>query len=42
MATDSIPKKHRAVVYDKPGQLSTKVIEIDTPEPGPGQVLVKM
>lgn len=42
MSTDTIPKKHQALVYDKPGELSTKLIEIDTPEPGTGQVLVKM
>lgn len=42
MATPSIPEKHLAVVYDKPGTVSTKVVEVDTPEPGPGQVLVKM
>lgn len=40
MAT--IPKKHRAMVYDKPGSVSTKLAEIDTPEPGAGEVLVKM
>ena len=42
MAADSIPNKHKGIVYDKPGELSTKLIEIDTPEPGPGQLLVKM
>ncbi|KFH42540.1 Alcohol dehydrogenase-like protein [Hapsidospora chrysogenum ATCC 11550] len=42
METDSVPEKHRAVVYDKPGELSTKVVEIDTPEPGPGQVLIRI
>lgn len=37
-----IPKKHKAAVYDKPGTASTKVVEVDTPEPGPGQVLVRL
>lgn len=37
-----IPKKHKAVVYDEPGKISTKVVELDTPEPGPGEVLVNM
>lgn len=41
MAID-IPKKHKALVYDKPGEVSTKIEEIDTPEPGPGQVLIKL
>ncbi|KAL1409925.1 hypothetical protein Q8F55_003924 [Vanrija albida] len=37
-----IPKKHRAAIYDKPGTLSTKVVEVDTPEPGPGEVLIRL
>lgn len=44
-ATDQkfdIPKKYKAVVYDKPGTISTKVEELETPEPGAGDVLVKL
>ncbi|KAH8602596.1 chaperonin 10-like protein [Bisporella sp. PMI_857] len=37
-----IPKQHKAAVYDKPGTISTKVELLDTPEPGPGQVLVRL
>jgi propanol-preferring alcohol dehydrogenase len=37
-----IPKKYKAVVYDEPGKVSTKVVELDTPEPGPGEVLVNL
>lgn len=37
-----IPKKYKAVVYDKPGSISTKVVEHDTPEPGPGEVLIRL
>lgn len=37
-----IPKKHKAAVYDKPGTLSTKVIDVDTPEPGQGEVLIRL
>lgn len=37
-----IPKTHKAVVYDKPGTISTKVLELETPEPGPGEVLVNL
>ncbi|CZT22895.1 probable alcohol dehydrogenase, class V [Ramularia collo-cygni] len=37
-----IPKKYKAVVYDEPGKVSTKVTELDTPEPGPGEVLVAL
>ncbi|KAF4313121.1 Alcohol dehydrogenase superfamily zinc-containing [Botryosphaeria dothidea] len=40
MAAPEIPKKYKAVIYDKPGTLSTKVVELDTPEPGPGEVLI--
>jgi propanol-preferring alcohol dehydrogenase len=37
-----IPKKYKAIVYDKPGTISTKIEELDTPEPGAGEVLVKL
>lgn len=40
--TMQIPKAHKAVVYDKPGDISTRIVELDTPAPGPGQILVKM
>lgn len=42
MASVEVPKKHKAVVYDKPGSISTKIEEIDTPEPGVGEVLVNL
>lgn len=38
----SIPKKYKACIYDKPGEVSTKVVELDTPEPGPGEVLINL
>lgn len=37
-----LPKKYKAVVYDQPGKLSTKVVELDVPEPGNGEVLVNL
>jgi alcohol dehydrogenase, propanol-preferring len=37
-----LPKKYKAIIYDKPGSVSTKVVELDTPEPGPGEVLIKL
>jgi len=40
--TFEIPKKYKAIVYDKPGTISTKIEELDTPEPGPGDVLVRL
>lgn len=37
-----IIRKHKAIVYDKPGDISTNVVDVETPTPGPGEVLVKM
>jgi hypothetical protein len=37
-----IPKVHQAAIYDKPGSISTKVVEVETPEPGPGEVLIRL
>jgi hypothetical protein len=37
-----IPKKYKAAIYDKPGSISTKVVELDMPEPGPGEVLINL
>jgi propanol-preferring alcohol dehydrogenase len=37
-----IPKTHKAAVYDKPGTVSIKVVDVETPSPGPGQVLIKL
>ncbi|KAF5706581.1 alcohol dehydrogenase 2 [Fusarium mundagurra] len=36
------PSSHKAAVYDKPGELSTKVVDIETPSPSAGEVLVKL
>jgi propanol-preferring alcohol dehydrogenase len=36
------PSSHQAAVYDKPGELSTKVVDIETPSPSAGEVLVKL
>ncbi|CCD54850.1 similar to alcohol dehydrogenase [Botrytis cinerea T4] len=37
-----IPKQYKAIVYDKPGTISTKIEQLNTPEPGPGDVLVRL
>lgn len=37
-----LPKKYKAAIYDKPGSISTKIEELDMPEPGPGQVLINL
>lgn len=42
MASVEIPSRYKAVVYDKPGELSTKIEELDIPEPGPGEVLINL
>ncbi|QKX62472.1 uncharacterized protein TRUGW13939_09633 [Talaromyces rugulosus] len=44
MATETvqIPQKHKAAIYDEPGKVSTKVVELDVPEPGDGQVLINL
>ncbi|GAM85158.1 hypothetical protein ANO11243_031620 [Dothideomycetidae sp. 11243] len=42
MATTALPSKYKAAVYDKPGTVSTKVVELDMPEPGPGEVLINL
>ncbi|KAL9049149.1 MAG: hypothetical protein Q9162_007368 [Coniocarpon cinnabarinum] len=42
MASVAVPESHKAVVYDKPGELSVKQDNIKTPEPGPGEVLIRL
>lgn len=42
MASTELPKKYKAIVYDKPGSISTKIEELDMPEPGPGEVLINL
>lgn len=42
MGDVQIPKKHKAAVYDKPGSISTKIEELDVPEPGAGEVLINL
>ncbi|EEP82902.1 alcohol dehydrogenase II [Uncinocarpus reesii 1704] len=42
MESVEIPKQAKAVVYDNPGTVSTKVAIVDVPEPGPGEVLINL
>ena len=37
-----LPKTYKDCVYDQPGKISTKVVSLDMPEPGPGEVLVNL
>ncbi|KAF2430634.1 alcohol dehydrogenase 2 [Tothia fuscella] len=40
--TKEIPKKYKAAIYEKPGTNSTKVVEMDTPEPSTDEVLIRL
>lgn len=42
MEAPEIPAKHKALVYDSPGNVSSKVEYVETPRPGTGEVLVKL
>jgi hypothetical protein len=42
MAAPEIPKTHKAVVYDQPGTVSTKIVDLEVPEPGAGEVLINL
>jgi hypothetical protein len=42
ISTMGAPKTHKAIVYDRPGQISVKLVDVATPVPGRGEVLVKM
>lgn len=42
MADSEIPTHAKAAVYDKPGSVSTKVVMVEVPEPGPDEVLVNL
>ncbi|KAL4861009.1 hypothetical protein BDV12DRAFT_204464 [Aspergillus spectabilis] len=37
-----IPKAHKAIIYKNPGTLETEVVEVETPRPKRGEVLVKL
>ncbi|RAK99687.1 zinc-dependent alcohol dehydrogenase [Aspergillus ibericus CBS 121593] len=41
-AMPEIPAKQKATIYDQPGTVSTKVVELDVPEPGVGEVLINL
>lgn len=37
-----LPKTQKAWVYDVPGTISTKKLDIPMPDPGPGEVLIQL
>lgn len=38
----NIPSVQASIIYDDPGTLSTRVVEHSIPEPGPGEVLIRL
>ena len=42
MAAVDIPSHYKALVYDKPGEISTKLETLETPKPGVGEVLINL
>jgi hypothetical protein len=38
----NLPSTYKACVYDEPGKISTKVVDLDMPEPGAGEVLINL
>lgn len=38
----NIPSVQESIIYDEPGTLSTKVVEHSVPEPGAGEVLIRL
>lgn len=37
-----LPKTYKGAVYDQPGKISTKIVDLEMPEPGPGEVLINL
>ncbi|KAM0709755.1 hypothetical protein Q7P35_003795 [Cladosporium inversicolor] len=37
-----LPGTYKACVYDQPGKISTKVVDLEMPEPGAGEVLINL
>lgn len=42
MAVTEYPTTNKAIVYAEPGTLKTEIRSLDVPEPGNGQILVRM
>lgn len=37
-----VPKEHNAAIFDNIGHISTKIVKVPTPQPGPGELLVRL
>jgi propanol-preferring alcohol dehydrogenase len=42
MAAPEIPKTQKALIYDQPGTVSAKIVDLEVPEPGSGEVLINL
>ncbi|KAK4936982.1 hypothetical protein LTR10_022292 [Elasticomyces elasticus] len=42
MGSVEVPSRHKALIYDSPGSISTKLEEIETPKPGVNEVLINL
>ncbi|PGH21290.1 hypothetical protein AJ80_03340 [Polytolypa hystricis UAMH7299] len=42
LPTESIPKTHKALIYSEPGTTATKIIDVETPTPQAGEVLIRL
>lgn len=40
--TPEIPATYKAAIYDKPGSISTQVVDLPMPEPQAGEVLIRL
>ena len=40
--TNPIPSHHKAITYNNPGQISTSIRTVETPLPGPGEILIHL
>ncbi|KAF4980178.1 hypothetical protein FZEAL_3756 [Fusarium zealandicum] len=40
--TVSLPPTNRAALYSEPGTLKTEIVELPVPQPGPGEILVRL
>jgi propanol-preferring alcohol dehydrogenase len=41
-AAPELPKTYKGAVYDEPGKISTKIVDLQMPEPGPGEILINL
>lgn len=37
-----VPVSHKAAIFSKPGTTETRIVQVETPEPGQGEVLIRL